>query len=167
MLFTVHCKMDSSPIVTTHTNDKSKSSRKSLVRPTKEPKRKSSKISSSVHFVRSALSLSLLCLDQRTPCNTYSNSNTTRSYPSLTFRSHHDPLFNFFLCFSTVRYMYRVDEEARKEACDSISLSLSVSLSRCLHRVLRVLLHRSLFQQRPPIFPTIAVVSPSNTRFVR
>lgn len=29
VLFTVHCKMDSSPIVTTHTNNKSKSSRKS------------------------------------------------------------------------------------------------------------------------------------------
>lgn len=31
VLFTVHCKMDSSPIVTTHTNNKSKSSRKSFV----------------------------------------------------------------------------------------------------------------------------------------
>lgn len=35
VLFTVHCKMDSSPIVTTHTNNKSKSSRKSLISPSK------------------------------------------------------------------------------------------------------------------------------------
>lgn len=34
VLFTVHCKMDSSPIVTTHTNNKSKSSRKSYTSPT-------------------------------------------------------------------------------------------------------------------------------------
>lgn len=33
VLFTVHCKMDSSPIVTTHTNNKSKSSRKSSLSP--------------------------------------------------------------------------------------------------------------------------------------
>lgn len=74
VLFTVHCKMDSSPIVTTHTNNKSKSSRKSLISPNKTTGEKRTE----THTLSFSLSRKSIRSFDRQKCDTFTLEHETR-----------------------------------------------------------------------------------------